>query len=72
MPPIPYLPQGNFGKKCTLRLNLMAVFAHYLIKLNIATELKTSWSIDDRLNILKEGTGPSPKSALCDCMPALY
>jgi len=58
--PHPLPSPRKFWEKCTLRLNLMAVFAHYLIKLNIATELKTSWSIDDRLKILKGGTGPLP------------
>jgi len=33
-------------------------FANYLIKLNIATELKTYWSIDDRLNISEGGHRP--------------
>jgi len=61
MPP----PPGIFGKKCTLRLNLVArKFVNYLIKLNIATELKTYCSIDDRLKISKMGP-PCPPSEIC-------
>jgi len=46
----------NFGKNCTLRLNLVAFFTEICkFSLNIATELKTYWS-NDRLKI-SEGEG---------------
>jgi len=52
-------PRKFWGKKNTLRLNLwlfLLQFANYLFKLNIATELKTCWSINGMLKT-SEGLG---------------
>ena len=57
------MPSQEILKKCSLRLNLVAIFTEICklsYKINIATELKTHCSIDDRLKFLKGAEPPIP------------